>query len=279
MMYYKAFKGLIGMIILFILIFTSVKAGNDFITVDLRTDVPEVLNSLDYRVWIASGGGPTGNYPTFTTAWISVYLDNQPGLYGVKFSQVGLMADSQGIYWFVYAEPGVECWRGSRTYWNAELNKFLGCKGDIGDLVDYGQFFKVELVTYGEGFWIARVEDSQGNPYDVAKILSNSTNIYDADVNMEEGWSQAQDPFEFGSFHLWHPQYNSWVNGFMEWPISDNVVNRLYAAPASICPQHYGAWTNKANDPRYWVAGSGGNVCNAIMFPANKVYLPLVIND
>lgn len=78
---------------------------------------------------------------------------------------------------------------------------------------------------------------------------------------------------------MWHPQYNSWIDGFREWPFSDSSVNSLYAAPAAICPQHYGAWINMADDPRYWVAGSGGSICNAVMFPANKVFLPLIMNE
>jgi hypothetical protein len=95
------------LIVLSILIFSSVKAsGNDFVSVDLRTDTPEVLSSLDYQVWLASEGRPNGNYPTFTSAWLSIDLDNQPGLFGHKFSQVGVITDSQGIYWFVYAETG-----------------------------------------------------------------------------------------------------------------------------------------------------------------------------
>ena len=68
----------------------------------------------------------------------------------------------------------------------------------------------------GNNFWIARVQDNQGNPYDVAKLLSDSNSIYDADVDMEEGYAQTQDPFEVGVFRMWHPQFNSWVSGFKE---------------------------------------------------------------
>lgn len=272
----KVITGLITLLV-FSLVTTAVKAGNDFIVVDLRIDDPLVQNSLDYQVWLAASGGPNDNYPTFTTAWLSVNLDDEPGLYGNKFSQVGLIADNQGIHWFVYAEPGVECWRGSHTYWKDDLQKYLGCKGDINDLVDYDQFYKVELVTYGQGFWIARVQDGNGDVHDVAKILSNSMAIFDADVSFEEGWSQSTDPYEYGLFHFWHPQYNSWDNGFKEWPFSGSSINYLYAYPSAICPDDFGASINVTNDPRYWLAGSIVTICNSVMFPGSWMYLPLIL--
>lgn len=34
---------------------------NDFVVVDLRTDIPEVIESLDYQVWLASVGGAGGH--------------------------------------------------------------------------------------------------------------------------------------------------------------------------------------------------------------------------
>ena len=73
----KTFIRIVSSIVLLFVITTSVNAeGNDFITVDLRTDIPEVANSLDYQVWIETqGGGPNGNFPTYTTAWLSVNLD------------------------------------------------------------------------------------------------------------------------------------------------------------------------------------------------------------
>lgn len=264
---------------LLIMTFSQASGGNDFVYVDLRTDIEAVTNSLDYQVWIASAGGPGGYYPTFTTAWIGVYLDNQPGTYGMQFSQVGLMSDSHGIYWFVYSESGANCRSGKYAYWNDELNKYLGCKGELSDLVGYGQFHKFELVSYGEGFWIARVEDNFGVPHDVAKILSTSTTIYHAEVVMEEGWPQSTDPYENGLFHIKHPQFNNWPNGFVDWPESDLSLNLLDAYPPAICPQYYGSWLNLDNDPYYWVAGSGGVICDAVMFPAHKIFLPLIKND
>jgi len=155
---HKALLGIIGLVFLTILPSASVRAGNTFIVVDLRTDIPMVPNFHGYQVFLASSGGPAGNNDQlFTNAWISVDLDDGPELYGRQFSQVGIVAYNDGLHWFVYAEPGVACYFGEPTYGN------LGCQGEVGEFVDFGDFYKVELVTYAsENFWTARVVDSQG---------------------------------------------------------------------------------------------------------------------
>jgi len=268
----RTFISIIVLIVITILPSTSAKAGNDFIVVELRTDIPVIPGNHDYQVWLGSEGGPIGNNSQiFTNAWLSVDLDNQPGLFGHKFSQVGIVAYNDGLHWFVYAEPGVICLSGEQTYGN------LGCQGEVGEFVDFGYLYKVELVTYfGEDYWIARVEDSQRNSHDVAIILSDSKNVYRINVNMEEGWNTQADPYEFGVFRMWHPQYNSWIDGFQEWPASDSTKNKLYSAPIDICPQHYGAWIFLENDPRYWRAGTSGSICKAVMFPAHQLFIPFV---
>lgn len=232
-----------------------------------------IPNFHDYQVWLASTGGPTGdNEDIFTNAWISVNLDDEPGLFGHQFTQVGITAYNDGLHWFVYAEPGVICYYGDQTYGN------LGCRGDVNEFVEYGAYHKVELVTYGgENFWTARVTDRQGNTYTVARILSTSKNVYDIDVNMEEGWNTLTDPYEFGIFHMWHPQYNNWVDGFDDWPLSDANISYLYAMPSFICPEHYGAKVNLFNDPYNWSAGTDRSICTTLMFPVDSDYLPGII--
>ena len=148
----KAINAFIGMAIMVAGTTSSANAGNDFMVVDLRTDIASVYFAQDYQVWLSSNAGPAGNYPTYTTGWFSVNLDDEPGLYGHLFTQIGLMTDSGGIYWFVYAEPGVECFRGSYAWYNPDLGRYLGCRGEYFDLVNFGYFHRVELVTYGQGF-------------------------------------------------------------------------------------------------------------------------------
>lgn len=259
----------------------NVHAGNDFIVVNLRIDPIEVSSSLDYRVWLAAESGPTWQTSTFTTAWLSVDLNNQPGLFGHEFSQIGLMAFTQGLQWFVYSEAGVICNQGSYGWWNPDKQMYLGCYGPFNQEVTYGKFYAVELVKYPlDNFWIARLINEETNyAIDVAFFLSGRNTIFDVSVNMEESWPTAQDPYENGVFHMWHPQYNSWQDGFREWPLSINgeFNNRLYTVPASICPNHYAADILILNDPRYWKAGSINGICQAIMFPSTQVVLPIAL--
>jgi hypothetical protein len=96
---------------------------------------------------------------------------------------------------------------------------------------------------------------------------------------MEEDRVQTQDSYETGVFLFWHPQYNDWINGFQEWPISSFLERSvLYTSPISICPSHYGAEIDVDGDPRFWEAGSSRSLCKVMMFPATHfVYLPLIM--
>ena len=78
-----------------------------------------------------------------------------------------------GIHWFVYSEDGVTCLRGQLYFQNK------GCIGDPGDMgVGLNLWTKVELVTYNQGIWIARVYDQGGGAVDVATFPDTSVTIY-----------------------------------------------------------------------------------------------------
>jgi hypothetical protein len=161
------------------------------------------------------------------------------------------MTDSGGVKWFVYAEPGVQCLRGT-TAWGTR-----GCVGAYSDLVGLNQWVKVELVSYGQGFWIARLYDTKGLGHDVAKIWSNSLTIYRGMDVSEEGWWTSTDQYLTMAYYHWHPKYMVWGQGFRDWMDG----NYLFTSPGSLCASHYGAWVTLAGDPHYWWAGNGGPTC------------------
>lgn len=157
--------------------FTLVVANNDFVEVDLKHDTSEISTAMDYRVWLKATNIPNNWYPTFSTVWLSVNLSNQPDTtFGGLFTQVGLIADSNGLSWFVYAEPyafsanGAECLQGNPYLYNNDVHKYLGCKGNVGQYVSLNTQHLVELVTYNDGYWYARIQDANGVPHDVARI-------------------------------------------------------------------------------------------------------------
>jgi hypothetical protein len=271
---------LLALSICFAFVNSDAQAGNDFIYTELRVDLPIVYSARDYKVLIGSMNGlPSGPY---TSAWLGLELATNPGLFGKQFSQVGIMTNNQGVYWFVYAEPGVQCLRGNYGWWDSNAGKYLGCYGDYNDLVSPNQYFPVELVTYQEGYWIARITDQNGLPHDLAKIWTDSVYTHRANVNMEEGYSQSQDPFLLAQFVFWHPQYFDYsYQTFLDWPTSmDGHINILGATDlaclGNFCPGHYGAIVNLGNDERNWYAGTSGNVCQWTMFPNYHIRVPIV---
>jgi hypothetical protein len=256
-----------------------VLAGNDFVVGYLRVDLSEVYNARDYRVLLNADNQPSGGYPDFTNGWFGVDLanGNGPSPYPDQFTQVGLVTKSDGIHWFVYAEPGVTCLRGNQTYGT------LGCEGVSGDLVSLSTWHWVELVSYGQGYWIARVYESNEVAHDVARISSTSNRIYTATSTTEEGYTVSQDPYLTASFHHWHPQYMT-TNGFQDWPQSEpGHFSEIYTTDLNgqntFCPQYYGANPVEWGDERAWFAGTGGQQCNWPLFPPYHAYLPLILDN
>ncbi|MFQ6057696.1 MAG: hypothetical protein ACE5MB_02295, partial [Anaerolineae bacterium] len=248
--------------------------GWDFVIGDLRVDLSEVYYARDYKVHLLADDKPSSGMDNdFTAAWLGVFLaqpNGQPG--SGQFSQVGLKTDKNGIYWFVYAEPGVTCDRGSHP-------DPYHCYGAYGDLVTLGSWHQVELVTYGQGYWIARVYEANGTAHDVAKIWSNSDRIYLARSDTEEGYFETSDPYLTARFYHWHPQYMKWGVGWQEWPASSgSIANSIWTDAINgldPCPSHYGADPYWTGDPRAWFAGTGGKWCDVDpLFPTVYTYLP-----
>lgn len=252
--------------------------GNDFVIGDLRVDLSEVYNARDYKVHLLANDKPSsGSDDDFTTAWLGVFLAQYiPGVPDSgQFSQVGLLTKKDGIRWFVYAEPTVTCLRG----WH-DPDDDRHCYGFVNDLVALGSWHQMELVKYTQNnYWIARVYDSNGIAYDVAKIWSDSNRIYLARSDTEEGYVESSDPYLTASFYHWHPWYMKWGTGWQEWPESsgDNC-NSIWTEAINgpdPCPAHYGADPYWTGDPRAWFAGTGGKWCDVDpLFPATYTYLP-----
>lgn len=268
-----ASKALLLLTLLAIGVTSALAAGNSFIVADLRVDLPAIYNAKNYQVVLLADGLPTtGNSQNFGTAWLGVFLGSYDGTSGSgKFTQVGLLATRNGLQWFVYAEPGVTCLRGSQPDPNY-------CYGDYGDIVGLDQWHRVRLYRGSDGYWYARVYDSTGVNYsNVAKILDTSPRIYLARSDTEEGYYENSDPYILLRYYHWHPQFLS-SGTWTDWPESDSTAqSNIWTAPSSICPNHYGATPNIFNDERAWYAGTGGVVCSWLLFPSVHVFLPVVL--
>ena len=267
---------------LFLLMFFGVPAlalaGNSFLITELRVDNPSVTTGqfLDYRhfLYAASGSNVPTNTSEFVTAWFGVNLAQYNGSkYSAQFSQVGIMVKGGLAHWFIYAEPGVKCLRGTK-YWQDQNNPNLwrGCIGNFGDLNIYpgsNAWTRVEFVTYpGQSWWIARVYHTNGTAHDVAKIYSSSKQIFAAHAWSEEGYIPSNDPYYAMNFYHYHPEYHT-GSGFVLWPGgwsgAPNVRNRIEMWPISLCPAHYNAEINIQGNPHLWRFASviWNGVCGA----------------
>lgn len=228
---------------------------------------------------------------------MGINLDDRPPTenFYAEFSQIGIKTDANGIYWFVYAEPGVTCLEGDYDYWNPVRQRYFGCHGYFDQYVSLGSQITVSLETfYTSNYWLATVWEivnGQPSPHPVALINHNSKRIYGAFATMEEGIPTILDPYApylMADFYISHPQYNNPITGtYNEWPVSqppgqNSDHSFLYATSnypgREICPIYYGAILNYDSNPRYWRAGTYGYICSATMFPLLFDYIPMVCN-
>lgn len=237
--------------------------ATDKLAVEMRTDLSQVRNSGDYIHTMSGESRPSRGAPDNTNAWLGIWVD--PGAPSSSFAQVGLLGDSNGFYWFIFSMKQVVCLRGTPPPgWEGH-----GCRGANGDMVQLGSWHKVELVTYGQGFWIARVYNAQGGAVDLARIYSSSRSIYRANATFEEAFSNLPDPYLKGDYYHWHPQYWDWgTGGFRLWPASSgpgqNYLWTVTEPPGrenEVCPAHYSSYHHIGGDPRYWFTGTYGGDC------------------
>ena len=229
-------------------------AGNNFLVGELRVDQTAISEAKDYRHYVAGRTPDDSPGGAFVTAWLGIDLDDESGLYGAKFTQVGILATEDGIQWFVYSEAGVDCLVGDEE-WNG-----LGCVGDVDDIVEENTYHQVELVTYAptDDFWIARVYDDDGNATDVAEIDWDEIPIYRAQATFEEAWSGTSDPDIEAEFWHWHPEYMSSSGSWTAWSAtSGSNKNYLWDYPNNtFCNDDYGAEDDLNSDDRSWYTGS-----------------------
>lgn len=230
-------------------------AGNDFIIGELRVDLSSVYQSRDFTHFVWSGQRPTSG-GGYTTGWLGVRLGVFDGtLFSGKFTQVGVITDLIGPYWFVLTEVGIQCLQGRFVIVQGGAQ---ACWGNYNDRVTSGNWNRVELVTYGQGFWIARVYDIYGNPQDVAKIMESGTRIYRAQATSEQAYTDSTNPHLRADFYHYDPEYMVWGTGFQDWPASSGGSNNYiypYPGAGTVCPTWYKAVFTTSN-LRFWFAGS-----------------------
>lgn len=116
---------LLALLLTQVFILTPVYAGgNNWVNGWLRADTFDIYNNTDYRLQIYAGALPTTLLDrNFTTGWLAVYTCAT--LADSCFIQVGLLAQKDGLHWFVEmfdpSNNGVDCSlrqsQGAQAYW------------------------------------------------------------------------------------------------------------------------------------------------------------------
>lgn len=256
---------------------------NDWIITDLYTAINGGARDYKHNVYLDSLPEGFPNYQGTISGWFSINVNGEPSGEGDGFIQVGLIGFYNGATWFVSADPeranslDVECLYG-HDQWEGR-----GCLGNIGEFgTEIDRWFTFELVSYGQGFWIARVYGSNGASHDAAKIYYASTLIHDASTTSEQSWPGSEfmsNPENTMQFYHWNPSYMIWGYGFQRWPPTESgqswqnfatvLTNHPNIGPLDICNAVYGTEPPPINPsyPRLWYMGSGGSVCyEPIMF-------------
>ncbi|MEZ4672753.1 MAG: hypothetical protein R2932_00715 [Caldilineaceae bacterium] len=149
-----------------------------------------------------------------------------------------------GRYWYVHSTYSVQCLRGSAA---PNGHHCSGLRGD--SLTSTSSEYRLELVTYGSGFWIARVKNVTTNEIaDVAKIYIPQTTI--ANLFASTYINEMAGGVSTGILRHRYTQYM--YGGFQVWPTSFNGNNNTLIANSlgTTCPNTYSGKTNYNGDIR-----------------------------
>jgi len=286
-------KLLLGLILSGILLVSPsgrVDAGHNHVWGELRVDHPDIYLAQVFQITIMALDKPSNGFPDYVDGYIGLELDNQcssnPVFGCAQFVQVGILAKTDGVRWFIFAEPGVVCHRGNQA-WGS-----LGCEGSITDFINIGTWYRMEMQKQTNN-WVAVIYDTYNNPYTVATINSTSQRIYKAYIDMEEAYGAAQDPHMIAKFNFYHPRYSNDGYTFFEWPestgeiLNGNKVGSSFILAGddfgqnAFCPSIYGFEPPSFSDERYWYIGTPDpdqGKCEGLLLPSKHNFLSFVGN-
>jgi len=256
--------GCLASLLVFSLVFAhSALAYNDFLTQWFWVNAA-TSNAQDFQVVIlpnnASNGSGSG-LSDFVTGWLGI---NTANTVGPNFVQVGTIADGSGVRWFAYtsANAGAACFPGGTSAWGGN-----GCIGLYNDHVAVGVWTRVELVNYGQGFWIARVWDQANHPVDVAKLYISTTSGRDIYTTSEQAYASSTSLQLNMAFLYYNPQYMLWGTGFQHWPAATANFQNYFNVNSSvagkvICPP-YGQIFYQPSPP-YWFMGKTSSTVTCV---------------
>ena len=174
--------------------------------------------------------------------------------------EVGTRTSDNDMAWYVYINDQTVEWDCLRGFKIAS-----GCvQSGTDTLVGFDEWLQLELVTYGQGWWIARIRNNWDfTVSDVARIYVPSTSItyIFVETYVQEGYNNDPEDFlQTGIYWNWHPRYVK-PTGWAEWDATSgpllaekNFIPHFFS-PSYRCPQLYNVKQNIGGDNRSWYTG------------------------
>jgi hypothetical protein len=251
----KKISPVILVVSLILFSFTAARAEDGWLTTTLRIDLTDVRLARDYITFLDIQQYPQDQSMLTTRQNSRGYLKMYPGSFTSQYMEVGIRIRKlndpviAARAWYVDAPlHSVQCLRGTQV--NSSF-----CSGAGNDsLTTTDAEYRFELVTYGNNFWIARVQNMSTLAIaDVAKITSSAVSVNGVFNSL---WIDEQgDPAPNETIVLLrNPSYMLWGSGFQLWPLSSGGNNNTFAAVSLAgCPTYYKGATVGT---RSWLAGN-----------------------
>lgn len=243
---------------------SSVHAAEHTLEGNLRTDPSAVYQARDYTTYTLAKREPI------------VYAVNR----GDSYFRAGIAGS---IFSDSYVEVGIRLFGNGNSKWYVRTlhaiaidclipgsilivqpNAYRECQGSvtIQPIISIKKWYRLQVVTYNQGFWIARIYDDTGYPRDVARVYEPSNLLRIGGTYQSTRIEAYPGSFAGVSFNHWHPYFmagGSWVL----WPLSNSSLptfsrNKFWVAgtcsPVATTPSYKG-FLQLSGDPRFWFAG------------------------
>jgi len=281
---------LLFVLLMFIPATMQAQGDTNIVTITFPVSNNTVSSAGDYYVNIISFTPPNANVArdarqgqadlsgNYTMNYLELYPETTSSTL-LPFLRVGLLTTDDGVYWFASGPrehvdaPTITCYRNSFEFWSNSQGRHTGCIGRADDLgIGFETWHRVQLVTYNDKDWVAKITNVDGYIHDVARFKAiNGKRLNLASVVMETRRTDPDsNPWVKAKYYNFDFKYRN--GGWMQWPsnIGGNYGSNKIIASNTICPSFYGVAHNFSGQPYLWAMGDSllldGEECHGSIY-------------